>query len=97
MAVCCYLQASSDDVIGSVTSRDIVHASYFRISESFPLHYNRVYWTNSIIRTRLHTIFGQTKVHSNRVNFVKGLHQNLAVKYGDEMRIFGISRGVFRT
>ena len=49
MAVCCYLQASSDDVIGSVTSRDLVHASYFRISESFPLHYNRVYWTNSII------------------------------------------------
>ena len=53
--------------------------------------------SESLVRTRLHTIFGQTKVHSNRVNFVKGLHQNLAGKNGDEMRIFGISRGVFRT
>ena len=54
MAVCCYLQASSDDVIGSVTSRDLVHASYFRISESFPLHYNRVYrgFSRDVTRSR---------------------------------------------
>ena len=75
--------------IGSVAPHDRIHVSTFRISESFSLHYNRVYWTNSILGHAYHTIFGQTKGQSTRVIFfVKGLHQNKALENEDESRIF---------
>ena len=77
--------------IGSVAPHDRIHASTFRISESFPLHYNRVYWTNSILGHAYHTVFGQTKSQSTRVIFVKGLHQIKALKNEHESRFFGNS------
>ena len=71
-----------------VTPHDWIHASTFHVSESFPLYYNRVYWTNSILEHAYHTIFGQTKGQSTRVIFIKELHQNKALENGDESRIF---------
>ena len=57
------------------------------ISENFPLHYNRVYWTNSILGHAYHAIFGQMKGQSTRVIFVEG-PQNKALEKEDERRIF---------
>ena len=87
MAVVVVYDLKSMIFIGSVTPHDRIQASTFRISESFPLHYNRVYWTNSILGHAYHTIFGQTKGQSTRVIFVEGLPQNKALENEDESRI----------
>ncbi len=57
--------------IGSVAPNDRIDASTFRISESFPLHYNRVYWTNSILGRAYHIWTGESSIYQG--HFCSGI------------------------